>query len=273
MTHLVPLSEALAAVRPEHREIAAEAARWSSAAGRALDPDVFTLLCAGAAGFDGTDSLTSWTRVRTCHVLRCDVPNWCSRHRCLWPLEISEAMWDWFGFLEATDRLDADSDPVWELRKPLICYGGLDLRGRLRSEGDGRGQLVPCECFLPYRETVAALHGLLDGSRSGASVVSELDPGGDLRWSRLRRDLRDDGDDDARFDDAWADDGPPPGDGWPDDVDALLAALPEVFDARSAEPEPSDGAPPAAPGRRTRAAGRSPGGRRRNGRRPRPGRP
>ena len=68
-------------------------------------------------------------------MLRCDVPNWCSLHGCLWPVELAEAMWEWFDFLAGTGRLDPASDPLAELRKPLLCYGGLDERGRLRPEG------------------------------------------------------------------------------------------------------------------------------------------
>lgn len=69
-------------------------------------------------------------------------------------------MWIFLDFLYDTGRLDADSDPLWELRKPLICYCGLDFEGRPRPEGAER--LIPCECYLPYRPTVGYLHDLCD---------------------------------------------------------------------------------------------------------------
>ena len=92
------------------------------------------------------------------HVLRCDIPNWCSLHSCLWPVEIPQALWEWFDFLAETNRLDPASDPLWELRKPLLCYGGLDAQGRLRPDDAPRP--VECECHLPYRETVQLLNRL-----------------------------------------------------------------------------------------------------------------
>lgn len=92
------------------------------------------------------------------------MPNWCSLHGCLWPVELAEAMWEWFDFLAGTGRLDPASDPVAELRKPLLCYGGLDEHGRRRAEGcpeSRSGQRpVECECHLPYRETVRLLNRL-----------------------------------------------------------------------------------------------------------------
>jgi hypothetical protein len=91
-------------------------------------------------------------------VLRCDVPNWCSLHGCLWPVDLAEAMWQWFDFLTETDRLGGASDPLAELRKPLLCYGGLDRHGRLR--GEDAPAPIECECHLPYRETVQLLNRL-----------------------------------------------------------------------------------------------------------------
>ena len=91
-------------------------------------------------------------------MLRCDVPNWCSFHGCLWPVDLAEAMWQWFDFLTETDRLDGASDPLAKLRKPLLCYGGLDRHGRLR--GEDAPAPFECECHLPYRETVQLLNRL-----------------------------------------------------------------------------------------------------------------
>jgi hypothetical protein len=159
MTHLIPLAEALGPIREVYGHLLTEAAHWQDGRPRRADPDHFALICvASDAGFGQTVSPTRWARTDVYHVLRCDIPNWCSLHGCLWPAEIAEALWDWFGFLAETGRLDAGSDPLWELRKPLLCYGGLDEHGRTLPDGAPRP--VECECHLPYRETVQLLNRL-----------------------------------------------------------------------------------------------------------------
>jgi hypothetical protein len=70
------------------------------------------------------------------------------------------ALWQWLDFLHDTGRMNPASDPLWELRKPLICYGGLDYEGRFRPEDDPSP--IPCECYLPYTETVEYLHDQLE---------------------------------------------------------------------------------------------------------------
>lgn len=186
MYEAVSLSDAVRDVRAAHHELIEEAAAWSAMQGRDVDPDLIALICAGAAGREGDGSLVPWDRQRAYSLLRTDTWNWCTCQGCQWPEELPTALWDWFGFLAETGRLADGSDPVWELRKPLICYGGLDLQGRPRARDD-LDRLIPCECFLPYRATVEAIQGLLDGSRSVFDVTSELDPYDELRWARGRR--------------------------------------------------------------------------------------
>jgi hypothetical protein len=164
MTHLIPLSpwdsyRALGPIRDVYSHLLVAAAHWQDGRERRTDPDHFALICvASDAGFVREVSPTRWTRTDVYHVLRCDVPNWCSLHGCLWPVDLAEAMWQWFDFLTETDRLDGASDPLAELRKPLLCYGGLDRHGRLR--GEDAPAPVECECHLPYRETVQLLNRL-----------------------------------------------------------------------------------------------------------------
>jgi hypothetical protein len=159
MTHLIPLSQALGSIPEVYAHLLVEAARWQDGRGRRTDPDHFALICvASDTGFGRAVSPTRWARTDVYHVLRCDIPNWCSLHSCLWPVEIPQAMWEWFDFLAETNRLDPASDPLWELRKPLLCYGGLDAQGRLRPDDAPRP--VECECHLPYRETVQLLNRL-----------------------------------------------------------------------------------------------------------------
>lgn len=206
MTHLVPLAQALSPLRDVYQHLISAAVRWQDGRPRRTDPDHFALVCVAAdAGFGRVVSPTRWTRTDVYHVLRCDVPNWCSLHSCLWPAELPEVMWEWFDFLAETGRLDAASDPLWELRKPLFCYGGLDERGRARPEdaadpaSDRR--VAECECHLPYRETVRLLNRLgLQCEQRGQSRVDVLralvgdgvrHPGPD-ELDAMLRDLRDD---------------------------------------------------------------------------------
>ena len=204
---LTELSDAVAPARERHRRLIDSAAAWSASHGRHTDPDHFALVCAGAenAWRPPDQTLTRWTRTGTHHVVRCDIPNWCSMNSTLWPASICEDLWDWFDFLHATGRLDSRSDPVAELRKPLACYGWLDQDGRRLPQGAERQ--IPCECFLPYRETAELLGEIvlrcersgeepLDVLRraaghapvprwspagdDGADLFGELDPGG---WS------------------------------------------------------------------------------------------
>lgn len=205
--HLIPLAQALTPIRDLYRNLVDEATAWQADRRRHADPDHFALICVGAdRGYDGETAPTRWTRTGAYHVLRCDIPNWCSLNRCLWPRELPEAMWDWFDFLDETGRLDPASDPLGELRKPLLCYGGLDQRGRPLPAGALR--TIECECFLPYRETAEILGELLRQAEHHGT--DPLDPlrrlvgrptGGPPRWYEP---LWDDPDDDLR----WADPAP-----------------------------------------------------------------
>jgi hypothetical protein len=200
MTHLISLADALGPIRDVYRHLLAEAVRWQEGRSRRTNPDHFALICVAAdAGFPPDVSPTRWTRPDVYHVLRCDVPNWCSLHRCLWPVELPEGMWDWFDFLADTGRLDPASDPLCELRKPLQCCGGLDAAGRPRPEGAER--TVECECHLPYRETAQLLNRLgLQCEYRGQSPLEVLralvgdgarHPGPE-ELDEMLRDLRDD---------------------------------------------------------------------------------
>jgi hypothetical protein len=116
MTHLIALSpwdsyRALGPIRDVYSYLLVAAARWQDGRERRTDPDHFALICvASDAGFVREVSPTRWTRTAmdkfwaVYHVLRCDVPNWCSVHSCLWPVDLAEARgnsmgWQWFDFL------------------------------------------------------------------------------------------------------------------------------------------------------------------------------
>jgi hypothetical protein len=177
---LTELATAVAPTRARHRELIEAAVDWLTERGRATDPDHLALICAGAEYAEGSAGgeevyPTRWTRMGVYHVLRCDIPNWCSTERCLWPLELPQAMWSWFDFLHGTGRLDPASDPVAELRKPLACYGWLDQDGRPMPPDAQRW--VACECLLPYRETTELLTELVRQSERFGE-----DPLDRLRW-------------------------------------------------------------------------------------------
>lgn len=170
MPERTPWAEAVAPARERFGPLIAAACRWHEergcGSGPDADPDVLALLCVGALGLDedGPESDLApllWTRTGVHRLLWAGVPNWCNLHATTtWPLELVPATWHWLDFLHHTGRLDPRSDPLWELRKPLICYGGLDFDGRWRPETDASP--IPCECHLPYRETVDYLNGWLE---------------------------------------------------------------------------------------------------------------
>lgn len=174
MTHLISLAEALTPVRELYAETIEAALAWQRGRPRPTEPDHFVLLCVGAdSSPDPALSPTCWTRTGAFAVLRRDVPNWCSTACCMWPAELPEAMWEWFEFLEETGRLAAGSDPLGELRKPLLCYGGLDQRGR-RMPADAPSTIV-CECFVPYREVAELMLELtMRRGRGGPDPVDVL---------------------------------------------------------------------------------------------------
>lgn len=177
---LTELADAVAPLRARHRDLIEAAVSWLAERERAVEADHLALICAGteyAGRYDTDEEVqpTRWTRTGVYHVLRCDIPNWCSVERCRWPIELPEVMWSWFDFLHGTGRLDPASDPVAELRKPLCCYGWLDQDGnRLPSDAP---RALPCECLLPYRETTELLDELVRQSER----VGE-DPLDRLRW-------------------------------------------------------------------------------------------
>lgn len=171
--HLVPLSTAVARERERHRHLVDAAVAWQADHERPTDPDLFALICAAAEeALHDELAPTRWTRTGVHHLLRCDLPNWCSLRRCLLPDGEVAALWRWFDFLHGTGRLDPRSDPVAELRKPLACAGWLDQDGRPLPEAGPRQ--VECECFLPYREGALLLGELAQAAVDRGEDV--LDP-------------------------------------------------------------------------------------------------
>jgi hypothetical protein len=163
---LVALHDAVAPARQEHRGLVAAAAKWALGRGVALSADQVALICASTVDRWGEAacSLTRWTRPKVNELLAIALPNWCSGERCLRPKGLPEAVWQFLDFLASTDRLDPESDPLPELRKPLVCYGGLGLDGAPRS---GRSP-IPCECYRTYN---GPRHGEIANSRHRSTPV------------------------------------------------------------------------------------------------------
>lgn len=148
---LVPLSEAVAAARAEHAEEVAAVVAWSGALGRTVDPDVLALIHAARDADLFGRAGGGWDRYELYAFLWGDLFNWCSMHRCPVPDALPEALWLWLHHLDATGRLGPDDEPLHDLLKVLLCYGGLGFDGRPRPAQEGR--LVACECYAGRRIT------------------------------------------------------------------------------------------------------------------------
>jgi hypothetical protein len=143
---LVPLSDAVAPSRTTHRRLVGEVRAWALARGVTVDADLLALHL--AVDHDRGGSATHWTRTRVNSHLMTRLSNWCSVRRVLIPEDgVCESLWVLLDFLDDTGQLDDDSDDLEQLREPLICYGGLDLDGRLRPED--RESPIECACYFP----------------------------------------------------------------------------------------------------------------------------
>jgi hypothetical protein len=175
MLERTPWPETVTPVRERFGGLIDAACRWHAERSQVADPDLFALICGGSLRFDehGPNSDIApllWTRIGVRALLWAGIPNWVNLNNATpWPLEVVPATWQWFDFLHHTGRFDPRSDPLWELRKPLICYGGLDFDGRWRPEDDPSP--IPCECYLPYREAVGYLNRQLQASDAFYDVL------------------------------------------------------------------------------------------------------
>lgn len=181
----VEVAEAVRPWRLRHRPLLAELGAWALSCGRSVDLDLVALiLAAHESGFDKAPP-GSWTRTGVHRCVGVDVPNWCARARVLWPTGVPAALWQLLDFMVATGRLDRDSDPIEELRKPLMCYGGLDGAGgerghdattgdASRPDADAADPPIRCECYVRYR---GPTHGeLTDLAAAGARLLGHARP-------------------------------------------------------------------------------------------------
>ncbi len=183
--NVVPVAEAVRPWRQRHRRLLAELGVWALSCGRSVDLDLVALILGAHETGCRKTPLDSWTRTGVHRCISVDVPNWCVRASVLCPEGVPAALWQLLDFLVATDRLDRDSDPIDELRKPLMCYGGLDRSGRERehvadtggaaeSGADADDPLSRCECYVRYR---GPTHGeLADLAAAGARLLAHAQP-------------------------------------------------------------------------------------------------
>lgn len=143
MNDLIPFRIAVSDTRREQQLVITRARRWGISAGQPFDPDLLALVLAGVA----QRSIEPWTRRGVYSVLRSHIFNWCDINRCLCPEGVPETLWRWLHFVDATDGFGAADEPLSELIKPLLCYGGLDYEGRPRPEDSPK--LIECECSEP----------------------------------------------------------------------------------------------------------------------------
>jgi hypothetical protein len=175
--HLVSLHDAVAHARRRHRGLVTAAGRWALARGLSLPADHVALWAAAVeygAGYGDeygdVDGVTGpWLRPAFHRFWWSTLWNWCTLAGCRRPADLAESLWHLYGFLADSGRLHPDSDPVPELRKVLVCSGGLGLDGLPR---EGRAP-IPCEC---YRDYTGPRHGELsppaaDGALTGAAVL------------------------------------------------------------------------------------------------------
>ncbi len=171
-----PLATAVEPWRRRHRQMLAELRAWALERGRPVDPDLVALILAAREAGPDDEPLGQWTRTGINRCLSVDTFNWCSLGRVLYPDGVPVAFWLFLDFLAETGRLERASDPLDELRKPLICYGGLDRSGRERTgdDNDDDRSSLRCECYVRYR---GPTHGeLADLASAGARLLSHVHP-------------------------------------------------------------------------------------------------
>jgi hypothetical protein len=165
--HLVSLHDAVADSRRRHRGLVTAAGQWALARGLSLPADHVALWAAAAEDrgtYGDADGITGpWLRPGFHGFLWSTLWNWCTVSGCRWPADLPESLWHLYGFLADSGRLHPDSDPLPELRKVLVCSGGLGLDGR---PNPGRSP-IPCECYRDYT-----------GPRHGAVSPPPGDPPG-----------------------------------------------------------------------------------------------
>ena len=170
LPHFVSLPEAVADSRRRHRGLVTAAGQWALARGLSLPVDHVALWAAAAeecGRYGDVNGVTGpWLRPSFHGFVWSTLWNWCTLAGCRWPADVPESLWHLYGFLADSGRLHPDSDPVPELRKVLVCIGGLDLDGRPR---EGRSP-IPCECS---RDSTGPRHGALG---PGGLTTSSPDP-------------------------------------------------------------------------------------------------
>ncbi|MGH9111426.1 MAG: hypothetical protein ACRDZN_03875 [Acidimicrobiales bacterium] len=171
-----PLATAVEPWRQRHGQMLAELRVWALERGRPVDLDVVALILAAREAGPDDAPLGLWARTGVNRCLSVDTFNWCSLGQVLYPDGVPGTFWLFLEFLADGGRLERASDPLDELHKPLVCYGGLDRSGREPTDDDydDDRSSVRCECQVRYR---GPTHGeLTDLASAGALLLSHAHP-------------------------------------------------------------------------------------------------
>lgn len=135
-------------LRARHREELRRLAEWSLGQGRPCDRDIAALCLEALGDYRSETGQVLLDRPTVNRILWADVWNIAQGLGTVAPAESPVQLWNVLGWLDADDRLDPASAPLFVLREPLQCYGGLDADGQPRPAG--AESEIPCQCYIPH---------------------------------------------------------------------------------------------------------------------------
>jgi hypothetical protein len=120
------------------RRFRVEVLLWAFREGRPVDADALSAVL-GAKHARDDEPIHQWTRLSVRALLWSGVPDWCEQHGLAVPPATASTIWTVLDHLAARDGFDPGSDPLSQLREPLVDSGGLDARtGAPRRVRTGR---------------------------------------------------------------------------------------------------------------------------------------
>jgi hypothetical protein len=101
---------------------------WALAAGRPVGVDALAVIALTRA--EAGAPVRLWTATSTEAFLWSEALAWCQARGVAPPSDLAETLWSVFDHLSATGSFAEGSDPVADLRVPLLTLGGLSRDGR-----------------------------------------------------------------------------------------------------------------------------------------------
>jgi hypothetical protein len=114
------------------RQLRLEVLLWAFRLGLPIDADALSCILL-AKQSDTDDSLILWTADSVRRLLWVDIVALCATLERRPPDRVAPTMWTLLTFLDGSGGLAAGSDPLDQLREPLIDSGGMNRRGRAAS--------------------------------------------------------------------------------------------------------------------------------------------